>query len=92
MKNSMCHDEGKIQHYFVRKTMMRVPHTICSPELSPCNFWLSEYARDQVKDQRITSEDDLERALTNIWEKGSIDLCQSVSHGTRKNMISIPMK
>jgi hypothetical protein len=60
--------------------MTRAPHPMFSPDRSPCDFWLVGYANEQMKDQRIRSEDDLEVALTDVWEKVRIYLLQSMVH------------
>jgi hypothetical protein len=47
------------QEYFDRKTTRRVSYLVYSPELSPCDVWLFAYAKEQMKDQVRTDEDDL---------------------------------
>jgi hypothetical protein len=64
----MCHNERKIQEYFAGKKMTRAAHPVYSPFLSPCDFWLFGYAKEELKDQLITDESDLENKLTDIWE------------------------
>jgi hypothetical protein len=56
--------------------MTRVLHQVYSPDLSLCDFWLFGYAKEHMTDQTITSEDDLESAATEVWEKVNIDLFQ----------------
>jgi hypothetical protein len=80
LSNSMCTNGGKIQQNFARNKMTRVPHPVCSPNLSPCDFWLFGYAKEQMKNKTITSEDNLESGLTHVWEKASVNLLQSVFH------------
>jgi hypothetical protein len=48
--NSMCHNGRRIREYFARKTIVRVPHPVYSPGLSPCDFWFFGYARERMKD------------------------------------------
>jgi hypothetical protein len=38
MNNPMCHNRCKIQEYFTRKSMTRVPHPAYSPDLSPSDL------------------------------------------------------
>jgi hypothetical protein len=61
--------------------MMRVPHPADSPDLSLCDFSSFRYTKEQLKDQIITSEDDLEGKLTEVWEIVSGDLFKLVFHG-----------
>jgi hypothetical protein len=64
--NPMCHHGRKIQDYFARKTMMRVPNPVCSADPSLSDFWFFGYAKKRIKNQIITGEEDLEHKLTNV--------------------------
>jgi hypothetical protein len=57
--------------------MTSVPHSVYSPELSPCDFWFFGDAKERMKDQTITSNDDPEDKLTEVWETVSGDLLES---------------
>jgi hypothetical protein len=48
--------------------MMGVPHPVCSPDLTPCDFCFFGYAEERMKHQITTSEDDLEDKLTEASE------------------------
>jgi hypothetical protein len=54
--------------------MTRTLHSVHSPDLSPCDFWFFDYA----KDQQITDKSDLEDKWTDIWEHISRGVLQSV--------------
>jgi hypothetical protein len=80
MDNSMCHNWCKIREYFARKTIAKVPHPVCSPNLSPYGFCFFGYANEWLKNQIITSEDDMENKLTNVCETvrgGSSNQCST---------------
>jgi hypothetical protein len=62
------------------KKVKRIPHPGDSPDLSLCDFWFFGYTKEQLKDQTITSEDDLEGALPRVWENVGGDILQSVFH------------
>jgi hypothetical protein len=36
--NAICYHDGKTREYFARKTMMRISHSVHSPDLSPGDF------------------------------------------------------
>jgi hypothetical protein len=78
MDNSVCHHGGKIREYSARKTIMKVRHLVPSPDLSPCDFWFFDDAWERTKDQIITSQDDLEDKLTEVWETVKGDFFHSV--------------
>jgi hypothetical protein len=48
--------------------MMRVPHPVYLPDLSPSDFLFSVSPKERRKSQIIMSEDDLEDQLTEVWE------------------------
>jgi hypothetical protein len=75
--NSFCHNGRKIWVYFARKTMMRALQLIDSPELSPVVFVL-RLCKKRMEDQIITSEDDLQDKLTEVWETVNGDLLELV--------------
>jgi NAD dependent epimerase/dehydratase family enzyme len=60
------------------KKLKRIPHPVYSPDLSQCDLWFFGYAKEQMKDQTITSDDDLEGALTDNWESVSRTILQLV--------------
>jgi hypothetical protein len=51
---------AKSNNILREKKMTSVPHPVYAPDLSPCAFWLFGYPQEQMKDQTITSEDDME--------------------------------
>jgi hypothetical protein len=52
---------------------MKLPHPVHPPDRSPCDFWFFGYVKERMKNQIITSEDDLEDKLTEVWEMVSGD-------------------
>jgi hypothetical protein len=76
----MCHDGRKIQEYFARKKLTRVPYPVSSPDLSPWDFRFFGYAQEQMIDSIIRDEDDLEKKLTEVWEPFTWDVLQSIFH------------
>jgi hypothetical protein len=64
----LCHNGRKIQEYFARKNLTRIPRAAYSPDLSPWEFWFFGYAKERMKDSIIRDEDDLEEKLTEVWE------------------------
>jgi hypothetical protein len=57
---------------------VRVLRPVHSPDLSLCDFWFFGYAKERMKDQIITGEDDLQNKLIEVWETVNGDLLQSV--------------
>jgi hypothetical protein len=47
MDKSMYCTDRKIRRYFAKKTMIRVPHPVYSPDLSPCDFGSSAMQRNE---------------------------------------------
>jgi hypothetical protein len=78
MNKSMGHNGRKIREYFAQKTMMSVFHQVCSPDLPLYDFWFFAYAKERMKNQMVTSEDDLKDKLTEAWATMSGDLIESV--------------
>jgi hypothetical protein len=78
MDSFMCHDRRKILESFAWETITRVRHPVYSTDLSPCDFWFFGYAKERMKNQIITSEDDLENKLIKVWETVCGPLLESV--------------
>jgi hypothetical protein len=66
MDNFMCHNGCMIRDSFARKTLVRVPRPVYSPDLSPCDFRFVGHAKQRMKNKIITSEGDLEDMLTEV--------------------------
>jgi hypothetical protein len=63
---------------FHPKKMVRVPHPVYSSDLSPCDFRFFGYAKERMKNQGITGDDDLENKSTEVGGSVSEDVLQSV--------------
>jgi hypothetical protein len=61
---SICCHERKIREHFARKTTMRVSHSFYSLDFSPFSIWFFGHAKERMKDQIVTSENNLEDKLT----------------------------
>jgi hypothetical protein len=68
MDNDMYHNGRKIREYFAWKTMTRLPHPFYPQDPLLYNFWFFACAKERMKDQIISSEDDLNNKLAEVWE------------------------
>jgi hypothetical protein len=78
MDNAISPKWHKAQEHFPRKAITGIFHSVHSPDPSPCDSWFFGCAQERMKNQIITSEDDLEDRLTEVWETASRDLLESV--------------
>jgi hypothetical protein len=58
--------------------MTKTLYPVHSPDLSLRDFWFFGYAKEQLKDQLITNENDLKNKLIDICGHVSRDVLQSV--------------
>jgi hypothetical protein len=53
-------ESAQIHEYFAGKSITRVAHRCYSPDISPPDFCVDEYAKKQIKNGGITEGDKLE--------------------------------
>jgi hypothetical protein len=60
----------------------RLPQTLYSPDISPCDFWLFGIGmlKRVLKDHKFNSTDETEEAITKVWNEFTSDKGQSVVH------------
>jgi hypothetical protein len=66
MDYSKSHDGVKIQGKFDIKGLVRAPHPLYSPDLSPCDFWFFGMAKGKMKDREFHTVQEIRRRLTEI--------------------------
>jgi histone-lysine N-methyltransferase SETMAR len=49
--NSRVHDNQEVKDYLRQKHIILMPHPPYSPDLSPCDYWLNDYIKRNLKDQ-----------------------------------------
>jgi histone-lysine N-methyltransferase SETMAR len=80
MDNSMCHNGSKVAAKFEKYHVIRSPHPPYSPDTSPCDFWLFGMLKEVLKDREFSSSDEIEEAITKVWDDLTFDQVQSVFH------------
>jgi hypothetical protein len=60
------------------KDLVRTPHPLSSPDLSPCDFWFFGIAKGKMKDREFHTVQDIRRRLTEIWNNLTFEDVQSV--------------
>jgi hypothetical protein len=76
--HSKGHNGGRIQEKIDRTGLARCPHPFYSPDLSPCDFWSFEMAKEKMKDRKFRTIQDSLRCLTEIWNDLTFEDVQSV--------------
>jgi hypothetical protein len=57
MDNSMCHTGAKITEKLKKRHIARAPYPPCSPDFSPCDFWLFGILKQKMKERVFRSEE-----------------------------------
>jgi histone-lysine N-methyltransferase SETMAR len=66
MDNSMCHNARKICLELAYNKIERAPHPVYSPDIRPCDFWLFGFLNEKLKEQKLSTSDELIEAVTTI--------------------------
>ena len=54
----------KVEDYLKEEGITLMPHPAYSPDLSPCDYWLNDYIKRNLADQK--SRNSLHNAVSNI--------------------------
>jgi hypothetical protein len=82
MVNSMCHNGSEVTSKFEKHHVSRLPHPLCSPDMSPEDFWLFGIGmlKGVLKDHDFNSSDEIEEVTTKVWNRLTFDEVQGVFH------------
>jgi hypothetical protein len=82
MDNSTCHNGSKFVPKFDKHHIGRLPQPSYSPDLNPCDLWLSGTLKGILKNEEFHSHDKIEEAITMAWNDLTFDKLQSVFHSS----------
>jgi hypothetical protein len=69
MDNSMCQNGAKVIEKLASRHIVRAPHPLYSPDLSPCDFWLFGFLKEKMKDQVFRSEEEMSEVIVESWNE-----------------------
>jgi hypothetical protein len=56
----------------------RAPHPAYSPDISLCNFWLFSFLKEKLREQELSTSDEITEAIMTIWNDLTFGELQSV--------------
>jgi hypothetical protein len=78
MDNSMRHKGSKVTSKIKKNHILRTPHPLYSPDISPCDFWLFGMLKQIARDREFSSSDEIENAIAQVWNGLTFDDVQSM--------------
>jgi hypothetical protein len=78
MDSARPHNSERAQRYIEASRAECLPHTDCSPDLAPSDFFLFGYIRRKLSDYDCESGEDLLNALTEFWTGGDQEMLANV--------------
>jgi hypothetical protein len=69
MDNARVHAAGDCIAGIQRLKITRLPQPAYSPELSSCNFWFFEFAKQAIQDEIFDNADQLIQDLHSIFDQ-----------------------
>jgi hypothetical protein len=78
MDNSMRRNAGKISLELEHNKIERAPHPAYSPYISSCDFWLFGFLKEKLKQQELSTSDDIIQAIMSICSDVTLKELQSV--------------
>jgi histone-lysine N-methyltransferase SETMAR len=63
---------------FDNQKLQRVAHPPDSPDLSPCDFWLFDLLKQNMKDCEFSGVEEIMNAVQEIWREVTLERLQSV--------------
>jgi histone-lysine N-methyltransferase SETMAR len=67
MDNAMSHDGNKISEKLAKGRIERAPHSLYSPDISPCVFWLFGLPKHEMKDREFQNQQAILSAVARMW-------------------------
>jgi hypothetical protein len=67
MDNSMSHNGDKISEKLAKRSIERAPHLLYSPDISPCDFWLFDMLKHNMKDREFQSQQAIVSPVAKMW-------------------------
>jgi hypothetical protein len=78
--NSMCHNGSKVASKFKKYHISRLLHPPYSPGISARDFWFFGMLKRILNGCESNSSDEIEEAITKVWDELTFDEVQSVFH------------
>jgi hypothetical protein len=78
MDNSIYHNARKISLESEHNKIECVPHPAYSPDISPGDFWLSGFLKENLKEQELPTSDEIIEVITTIWNDVTFEELESV--------------
>jgi hypothetical protein len=86
MDNSTCHNDSKVASKFEQHHIFQLPHFSCSPDISPCDFWLLGLLKGILKNRKFHSHEEIEEAITVAWNDLTFEDVQSIFYGWMRRL------
>jgi hypothetical protein len=67
MDHSMCLDHNKIFEKLTKGSIERAPHPSDSPDICPCDFWLFDMRKHNMKDREFQGQEAILRDIAESW-------------------------
>jgi histone-lysine N-methyltransferase SETMAR len=78
MDNSTCHNGSKVTSKIKKNHIYRMMHPPYSSDISPCGFWLFGMLKQILRDREVSSNDEIEDAIAQVWNDLTFDDVQSM--------------
>jgi hypothetical protein len=59
MDNSMCHNRHRVVDELCRLKILRVPHSLHSPDILPCDFWIVGDFKGKLNDRHLQGPEEI---------------------------------
>jgi hypothetical protein len=79
MHNSMCHNGSKVAPKFEKHHVSRLLHPPCSPDISPCGFWLFGMLKGVLKGREFNSGNEIEEVIRRSGMNSRLMKCRASS-------------
>jgi hypothetical protein len=78
MYNSTCRNSGKISLELEHNKIKKAPHPAYSPDISPCNIWLFGFLKEKLKEQELSTSNEIIEVIMTICNDITLKELQGV--------------
>jgi hypothetical protein len=78
MDNSMYHNGTKVTNTLDKASVIRAPHAVYSPDLSPCDFSLFGMLTPRITPRQLQSPKEILHAVAERWDQVTFEQLQNL--------------
>jgi hypothetical protein len=86
MDNLMCHNRHRVADELRRLEILRVPHPLYLPDISPCDFWIFGDCKGKLRDDHLQGPEEILTVVQKLWDNIILEELQTAFQSWRDRL------